>query len=134
MLQRPKMITIAFFARKRALIAIQCHGVLLSVSSVIWYGNVDPLFCPSVLLPICYTAHLTYDSCLFLYYLRVRLRQFLGRALRLGRASGPSAAAKTGWGPGAAARSPSSSCKTTCQQVGWAVGRMGVGPKILISC
>ena len=23
-----------------------------------------------------------------------------------------------------------SSCKTTCQQVGWAVGRMGVGPKI----
>ena len=51
---------------------------------------------------------------------QVRLRQFLGRALRLGQARGP----------GAAARSPSSSYKTTCQQVGWAVGRMGVGPKI----
>ena len=52
------------------------------------FGNVDPLYCSSVLL-----------------------RQFLGRALRLGRARGPSAAAR---GPGAAARSPSSSCKTTC--------------------
>ena len=30
------------------------------------------------------------------YYFRVRLSSFLGRALRLGRARGPSAAARTG--------------------------------------
>ena len=30
------------------------------------------------------TAHPTYDRCLLLYYLRVRLRPFLGHALRLG--------------------------------------------------
>ena len=41
---------------------------------------------------------------LFLYYLSVRFRQFLGRALRLGRARGPSAAARKSYrGPGAAA-------------------------------
>ena len=61
-----------------------------------------PSYCPSTILHIRPTAtsdllqHPTYDSCLFLYYLGVRLRQFLGRALRLGRDSGPSAAARTG--------------------------------------
>ena len=48
-----------------------------------------------------------YASCLFYYYLRVRLRQFLGRALQQGQASGPSAA-RLGQarGPGAAAATP----------------------------
>ena len=36
-----------------------------------------------------------YASCLFYYYLRVRLRQFLGRALQQGQARGPGAAAAT---------------------------------------
>ena len=42
---------------------------------------------------------------------QVRLRQFLGRSLRLGQARGP----------GTAATSPFRSCKTTCQQVGCVV-------------
>ena len=41
------------------------------------------------------TAHPTYDSCLFLYYLKVRLRQYLGRAPRLGQARGPGAAVRS---------------------------------------
>ena len=44
-----------------------------------------PLYCPSDLL-----QHPTYDSCLFLYYLRVRLA--------VKTISGPSAAARTGQG------------------------------------
>ena len=96
-------------------------------------STAHPSYCPSALLPIRPTATSDLRQ-LFIFVLfegQVRLRQFLGRALRLGWARGPSAAARTpARGPGAAARSPSSSCKTTCQQVGWAVGRMGVGPKI----
>ena len=42
-----------------------------------------------------YTAHPTYDSCLFMYYLRVRLREYLDRAPRIGRTRGPSAAARS---------------------------------------
>ena len=50
-----------------------------------------------------------------IWLLKVRLRQFLGRALRLGQARGPSAA----WlglarGPDAATTSPYSNSKTTC--------------------
>ena len=45
------------------------------------FGDVDPIYllsirpiaCPSAILSIRPTAHPTYDSCLFLYYLRVRL-------------------------------------------------------------
>ena len=48
---------------------------------VVKFGNVDPLYCPSVLLPIRYNAHPTYDSCLFLYYLRVRLGYDKGKFL-----------------------------------------------------
>ena len=61
-------------------------------------GNVDPLYCPPVLLPIRSTVH-SFLRQLFIFVLfegYVRLRQFLGRALRLGRARGPSAAARTG--------------------------------------
>ena len=45
---------------------------------------------------------------------QARLRQFLGRAPRLGQARGP----------GAAATCPYRSCKTTCQQVGCVVQRI----------
>ena len=85
-------------------------------------STAHPSYCPFAILLIRPTATSDLRQ-LFIFVLlegQVRLRQFLGRALRLGRARGP----------GAAARSRSSSCKTTCQQVGWAVGRMGVGPKI----
>ena len=68
------------------------------------FGNVNPLYWPFVLLPIRSTAHPTYCNILDLRHLfifvlfkgSVRLRQFLGRALRLGRARGPSAAARIG--------------------------------------
>ena len=89
-------------------------------------STAHPSYCPSALLPIRPTATSDLRQ-LFIFVLfegYVRLRLFLGRALRLGRARGP----------GAAARSPSSSCKTTCQQVGWAVGRMGVGQKLHHRC
>ena len=89
-------------------------------------GNVDPLYCPSVLLPIRYTAHPTYCNIrptTAVYFCIIR---GFGQVKTIFE---PSAAARTGQGaerrgqdrgPGAAARSPSSSCKTMCQQVGWA--------------
>ena len=55
-------------------------------------------YCPSAILPIRPTATSDLRQ-LFIFVLlegSVRLRQFLSRALRLGRARGPSAAARTG--------------------------------------
>ena len=53
----------------KIMICIRCRFILIFGM----FGNVDPLYCPSFLLPIRYSAHPTYDNCLFLYYLRVRL-------------------------------------------------------------
>ena len=47
------------FAGKRAETRCQKFIVLYKLN-----GNVDPLYCPSVLLPIRYTSHPTYDNCL----------------------------------------------------------------------
>ena len=61
-----------------------------------------PSYCPSALLPIRPTATSDIRQ-LFIFVLfegQVRSRQFLCRALRLERARGPSAAARTGQGAG----------------------------------
>ena len=63
-----------------------------------FYINVGPRYCPSAILHIRPSATSDLRQ-LFIFVLfegYVRLRQFLGRVLRLGRARGPSAAAVTG--------------------------------------
>ena len=101
-------------------------------TTVYFWTYAHPSYCPSVLLPIRYTATSDLRQ-LFIFVLfegQVRLRQFLGRELHLGRLGGRAPQLGQARGPGAAAGSPSSSCKITCLQVEQAVGRMGVGPKM----
>ena len=108
---------LSFFKSAIKRLYARCQTLVMLIRS-----TAHPSYCPSAILHIRPTATSDLRQ-LFIFVLfngQVRLRQFLGRALRLVRARGPANAA----------RSPSSSCKTTCQQVGWAVGRMGVGPKM----
>ena len=102
----------------------------------VFQGNVNPLYChpsycPSTILHIRPTATSDLRQLFIFGLFDGYVTTIPDRALWLGWARRLSAAART-WarGPGATVRSPSSSCKTTCQQVGWSVGRMGVGPKI----
>ena len=99
-------------------------------------STAHPSYCPSAILHIRPTAKSDLRQ-LFIFVQfegQLSLREFLGRALRLGRARGRAPRLGQARGLGAAARSPSSSCETTCWQVGWAVGRMGVGLEIHHHC
>ena len=86
---------------------------------VLLFKTVVPPYCTSDLQTIAPTAILDLRQ-LFIFVLflsSVRLRSFLGRALRLGpRLGGRGPRLGQARGPGAAATSPFSSCKTLCQQ------------------